>query len=216
MSAHQMLFAKISFSGFSETFTSGTTTVSIPPGAAQVQVQAWGGGGGGGLTRFSKGCQVNTGGGGGSGAYVRKTLTIPSANWGNNISYSVGTAGNGGSLPSPSTPGGNTSVSSGTFTIPTTIAAPGGLLGTDGLPGTGGSGGSPASGGDCGFNINGNAGTTGGLCAPTSPGGAARTSPPGTTPSSSGGAGGNGGTAPTAGVNNGQPGGTGLVIFTWS
>jgi len=213
MSAHQMLFAKISFVGFSETFTSGSTTVNIPPGAAQVQVQAWGGGGGGGFSRAVKCCQ-NWGGGGGSGAYVKKnSITIPSANWGNTISYTVGAAGTGGVfVPAPSTnstSGGNTSVSSGTFTIPTSILAPGGSRCVDGSTGTGGAGGTPASGGD--VNTDGNPGSNGPPSG-TAPGGTAITSPGGTSPSGSAGAGGRGGSLCGSGVT----GGAGQIIFTWS
>lgn len=210
-----MLFAKFTFAGFSETFTSGTTTVSIPPGAAQVQVQAWGGGGGGGWSRAAKLCN-NYGAGGGGGAYVRKTIPIPSANWGQNISYSVGGAGVGGVFaPSVApTAGGNTSVSSGTFTIPTPIAAPGGGAGPGGAAGalSSGPGGSPASGGDCGFNINGNPGGLGSNVA-AGPGGTALTTPGGTSPSSSAGGGGPGGAVL---CTPGNAGSAGQVIFTWS
>lgn len=56
------------------TFGPGTTTVPVPDGCNQVQVQAWGGGGGAG----GKDSSAN-GGHGGGGGYAEKTISIASS-----------------------------------------------------------------------------------------------------------------------------------------
>lgn len=133
----------------------GSYTETIPEGFSTVTIEAWGGGGGSGA--YSGG--TDFGGGGGSGAYSRSSYNLNGAA-GLTISISVGV---GGVAPPVSADGGDTTVSSGTFSI-TSITAGGGVKGGDasiGVDGAGGAGGT-ASGGNA-QNTSGNAGQSGSL-----------------------------------------------------
>lgn len=109
------------------TFTSGTSTFTVPCGVTQLVVQCWGAGAAGGGSNNNTN---NNGGGGGGGAYTVTTLTVVS---GQVITYSVGAGGAGTNLTGAD--GGQTSFS--------TIIANGGIGGAGGnvASGAGGVGG---------------------------------------------------------------------------
>lgn len=126
---------------------SGSGTDTIPSGASTLTIEVFGASGAGGA--FGSG--IGIGGGGGSGGYARSTYDVSASN-GDTLDYSVGAAGS-----TPAGSGGNSTVSSGTFTVTTLTANGGGGGGngginTPGAPGTGGS----ASGGNA-VNDTGNA-----------------------------------------------------------
>lgn len=153
---------------------STTGVETIPLGASTLTIEGFGGSGGGGRGNGNFG-----GGGGGSGGYIKYVINVSHAN-GQTINFSTGAAGaiRGGN-------GGDTVISSGTFSIPTLTAGGGhgGGAATLGGGGTGGAGGA-ATGGQT--NTAGNVGSAG-----------------------TGANGGVGGTALTGIYTNGGSGGTG-------
>jgi hypothetical protein len=205
-------YGKSNFTPVTRTYTTvGSGTETIPTGASQVVITVWGAGGGGGRSGTNI-CTNNNGGGGGSGAYVKKTLSISSSNWGQTLSYLVATRGAAGITSAPNGGAGGTStVSNGTFTTSVSLSAGGGGGGASGnSTGNQGSGGT-ASGGDTNTNGNGGGGTVStGAAAPN--GGAAQTNyatngnPPG-----GGGSGGQVGSS-----QNGGQGADGQVVFAYT
>lgn len=177
------------FVPFSNTFVSGSGSVSVPAGASNLTVKVVGGGGGGGTGH--SGVDPGGGGGGGSGGLSPVTRSISSGDWGGSLSYSVGAGAAFGGVGNTSSSGG--SVASGSVAT----SATGGLPGANGAGGggAGGSGGIPGG-------ATGNGGSTGsggsGAAGPNGDGQGAG----GNGQSSSGGGG-------TGGVN-------GEVIFQWS
>ncbi|HXN95985.1 MAG TPA: hypothetical protein VN879_15885 [Candidatus Acidoferrales bacterium] len=133
--------------------TQGTFAITIPVGASTMTLEGWGTTGAGGSGSGS-GCTAHGGGGGGSGGYGKTVLNVAAFN-GQTITVVIGAAG-----IASSGNGGVTTISSGTFAIPT-MTLNGGNGGVSGGLGTGGAGGT-ASGGNT-TNTTGNAGTTGGL-----------------------------------------------------
>jgi hypothetical protein len=71
---------------------------TIPIGATQVVVQGAGASGSGGAGAGS-GCIIAASGGGRAGGYFKKTIALTSANWGQTMSYNVGTGGAASSDP---------------------------------------------------------------------------------------------------------------------
>lgn len=136
-------------------YTTPTTAFeTIPAGYTSCLIEVGGGSGGGG-TRFIGGSgTIGGGGGGGSAAYTRQTVSV-AGQGGNTMQYTVG-AGGGIDFN-----GGNSVVSSGTFSL-TTLTAGGGFPGANATsvnaPGAGGAGGT-ATGGS--VNVSGNSGTAG-------------------------------------------------------
>jgi hypothetical protein len=169
-------------------YTTATTAFeTIPAGYTNCLIEGGGASAGGG-TKFTGGSgTTGGGGGGGSGAYFRTTISV-AGQGGNTMQYTVGAAG------AFDFNGGNSSVSSGTFSI-STLTAGGGVAGggatTVNNPGPGGAGG-VASGGT--INTPGNPGNSG-------------------LPNTGGGTGGAGG-AGLSGINyGGANGGRGDGIF---
>lgn len=93
--------------------TAGSGTLAIPTGATTMTIEAWGAPGGGSVNGSAPG------GGGASGGYCRTVVTV-TGDAGETIAYTVGAVGG------PSAAGGNTIVSSGTFSISTMTAYGGG------------------------------------------------------------------------------------------
>ena len=194
-----MLGASFVFQPVTRTYNAaGSFTETIPPFAHTAVIEAWGGSGGGGSGAIGHG-----GGGGGSGGYVKTTLSVL-GHGSQTMAIMVGAAGMH-QASSDGTDGGNTSVSSGTFTL-TTMAANGGVHGNagtgtnNGLSGSGGT----ASGGNT--NTPGNGG--GSPQVSGAPGGAGIAGVNGT-----GATGGNGG---ASGGGAGTDGGPGLVKISYT
>jgi hypothetical protein len=140
--------------------TPGTFVETVPTGFNNLTIEVFGASGGGGARAVSGG-GFNGGGGGASGPYSRTTVAVTGLG-GDNLNFTVGSAGvAGGSLST------STSVSSGTLAI-TTITCPGGPNGGDAtslVSGVGGVG--PTSTGGTVVNTPGNSGSNGN----TNPGG---------------------------------------------
>jgi hypothetical protein len=181
--------------------TAGTFTETIPAGVSTCVIEVFGAGGGGGA-KFASGGNTSGGGGGGSGGYSRTSVAV-GGSAGLTMGVTVGAGANGLN-------GGPSFVQSGSFSL-TTLTGNGGILGGSApslaTGGTGGAGGT-ASGGTA-VNTSGNAGSAGANNAGGGTGGAGG---PGVSGINAGGnPGGNGG-----GVLANQPGGTGVVIFSYS
>jgi MSHA biogenesis protein MshQ len=190
-------------------FSSGSGSVTIPSLATGVTIEVWGAGGGGGygtvtniFGEFAYEPQENPGGGGGGGAYAKTVLVLTAPDAGKTILYTVGAAGNGGSLGDAVGGAGGQSVAyAGTYALPEMICTGGfGGYGGIGIYGSQQGAGGTALGGNT-TNTNGN-------------GGAAFTQP-GATPiagvgSLVGGAGGDGGD-PVEGGDPGKAGSNGRV-----
>jgi hypothetical protein len=186
--------------------TPGSFTEIIPTGYNTLTLEVWGGSGGGGA-RFISGVNGAGGGGGGSGGYCLSSIVVTGLG-GDTLNFTVGFAG-----VVAFSPGGTSSVSSGTLAI-TTMSGGGGFLGGNATginsPGAGALGGA-ASGGTV-TNTTGNPGANG-------------------QPNTGNGAGGQGGFGITginggglqgghgAGLNtfpSGSNGGNGLIVFSYS
>jgi hypothetical protein len=185
-------------------YTTATTAFeTIPAGYTNCLIEAGGGSAGGG-TKFTGGSGTTAGGGGGgSGAYTRDSVSV-AGQGGNTMQYTVGVAG------TFDFNGGNSSVSSGTFSL-TTLTAGGGLAGGGATgvnsPGAGGAGGT-ANGGS--VNTPGNSGNSG---LPNGGGGLGGTGGAGISGINYGGApGGRGDGAIAAGTG----GGVGYIVFQYS
>jgi hypothetical protein len=181
--------------------TAGSFTETIPPGVSTCVIEAFGAGGGGGA-KFTSGGNTSGGGGGGSGGYARTSVAVGGAA-GQTMSLTVGAGANGLN-------GGPSFVQSGSFTL-TTLTGGGGILGGSApnlaTGGTGGAGGT-ASGGTV-VNTSGNAGSAG---ASNAGGGAGGAGGPGISGINAGGnPGGIGG-----GILPNQPGGTGVICFSYT
>lgn len=127
------------FSPITRTYNGGGTTVAgtetIVTGATTLVIEVWGAGGGG-SKGIGIGCATNYGGGGGSGGYSRTSISV-SGHSGQTLAYSVGPYGIGGSGATAATAGGNSTVSSGTFSV-TTLNGNGGGAGTTSAAGAAG------------------------------------------------------------------------------
>lgn len=193
-------------------FLTGTSqNISIPSGVRIIKIEAWGGGGGGRSGTIGGGGPMcvppKSGPGGGGGGYSQSTFNIVGPNWGQTMTYTVGAGGTGGVyLGASPTPGGTSTVVSGSYTIPT-MNGYGGCAGGVTTAGLGG----PSSGGTA-FNYAGSAGGLGGGCLPPGPGGPGVPSQIWPAPVT-GGRGGCGGAV--CGVN-GYAGSAGRVLFTWT
>jgi hypothetical protein len=88
------------YKNFATFFVSGSWIV--PAGVTKILVEIWGAGGGG-----------STHGGGGGGGYAKAIFPVTP---GDNITYTIGTGGNGGG-PSGATNGGNTQINAGSLFI---------------------------------------------------------------------------------------------------
>ena len=184
--------------------TAGTFVETIPTGFNTLTCEVWGGAAGGGASFGSlAGNTLSGGGGGGSAGYARTVISVTGLG-GDTINFTVGT---GGAFAFPGT---TSSVSSGTFTIPT-ITCTGGVQGTaatsSSVPGTGGAAGTATGGAT--VNTPGNAGSAG---LPFSGGGFGGNGGSGIAGVNGGG--GNGGRG--SGVTAGTAGGAAIIIFTYS
>lgn len=192
--------AIISTGQTTQTFTTGSSTFTIPCGVTSITVQVWGGGGagGGGSDTGAPG-----GSGGGGGGYCTQTISVTP---GQVISYSVGAGGTGGTGN-----GGN----GGTTTFGT-VSASGGVGGAanGGAAGTGGNGCSGSgnngvvttttTGGSGGSTVSGGIGGAGGSVGVNgSPGGIP-------------GGGGGGGGQRVGGSESGGDGGRGQITIMYS
>jgi hypothetical protein len=121
-------------------FSSGAGTIVIPTSATGATIEVWGAGGGGGFGtvtnifgEFAYEPQENPGGGGGGGAYCKVVLVLSPADALKTILYTVGAAGNGGSLGDAVGGAGEQSVAyAGTYALPEMIAT-GGFGGYGGI-----------------------------------------------------------------------------------
>ena len=182
-----------SFAPVTHIYTSGSAaTETIPAGASQVVEEVCGAGGGGGSHSGVSGA------GGGSGGYVKATLALTSANWGQTFIYTVapGGAGGAGSGPHNGSTAAASVINSGTYPTSVDYLADGGTGGNTNIafPGLGGA----ASGGDVNNSGNDGSGATGASGVP----GVNCTT----------GVGGNGEINPTAG----DTGGGGTVVFAYT
>ena len=102
-------FSAAKAAGFpiTNTYDSGSDTVTAPSGAVSVTVYVWGGGGAGGLAFAGTGGNA-AGGGGGSGAYAVKTFSVTGGT--TQLTYSVGAGGVFNQLINPSPDGGDSTV----------------------------------------------------------------------------------------------------------
>jgi hypothetical protein len=185
--------------------TPGNFIETIPVGFSTLTAEVWGGSGAGG-TRYQSGSTIAGGGGGASGGYARSVISVVGLG-GDTLNFTVGVNGVVGVNN-----GGDSTISSGTLTI-TTMTGGGGKSGANATggntPGAGGTGGT-ASGGTS-VNLTGNAGAAGLSSANGGNGGTGGFGIPGINYGGYGG--GVGGGAPGVG---GQPGGVGIVVFTYS
>lgn len=140
-----------SFTPSTVTHTSGSGTETVPAGASNVVIESKGGGAGPSTTGFS---DTYANGGPGAG-YCRSSYACSG---GQTLAYVVGAAG-GTNVNNNGTPGGDSTVSSGTLTI-TTMTAHGGPGASAGGPGGTASGGNQA-------NATGGNGVNGGAGAPS-------------------------------------------------
>lgn len=194
--------------------TPGSGTVTIPTGARILIARAWGPGGGGGRGSL-EGSNI---GGGGGGAAAKKTVRIRDSDWGQTISYNVGTGGLG------RTGGGGNGLAGDATTVTAS-----GLSFALGLSAGSGQGGTTAAGGAGGTAAGGDTNTSGfgGIFSASSEGGDSATldgvfgeggfedasgsvgdQPQLPTDPGGGGAG--------NGAGDGQNGENGMVSFTWS
>ncbi len=173
----------------------GAGTETIPPGARFLTVELWGGGGSGGGGTVGS----TPGAGGGGGAYLRTNSILVSGGSGKTINYTVGNGGaaiTGNGLVNGNA-GGASSISSGTFTITSKSANPGGAgNGANNAGGAGGTGGAAGTGdavNTAGFNGQSSAGGGNGASAVTglngSGGAGGGGAPDNVTPSTAGNAG---------------------------
>ncbi len=171
-----------------QTFDSGSGSVTAPSDARAVAIKIWGGGGGG-----ENGGEFAVGQGGGGGGFILKSLNVTGGS--TSISYSVGAAGDGNFGPAQlsGVSGGNTSVTINS----TTYIAYGGIGGAN----PDGVGGGTSNNGD--VNESGQAGTygAGGAAGGLSYGGGVADTTPG--------GGGNGGQYASSN------GGSGRVSIEW-
>lgn len=185
------------------TFDDGPDTV--PSGAANVLIQGWAGGAGGGGGATQTGYRNIASGGGGGGGYARSSYPCSG---GQTINFSIGAGGAGGvtglTIGIQGSPGGTTTISSGTLSI-ATMTCNGGI---GGVAPNGGPGGS-ASGGTI-ANTTGNTGTN----ASGSVGGAGAVGITGTV-SGDGSPYGGGGKG-TNGATNGNNGLNGAAVFYYT
>jgi hypothetical protein len=127
--------------GATQTFNSGSGTVTAPSNADAVRIRIWGGGGagGGGTSGFY-------GGGGGGGGFAIKTMSVTGGS--TTFNYSVGAGGTTGGYDTDGNDG-----SSSTITGGATITVGGGKGGYSGSNGGGGGLGGTTSGGDTGSEV---------------------------------------------------------------
>lgn len=185
--------------------TTGPGTETIPAGYTNLVVEVWGASGSGG-NHFGSGCITAGGGGGASGSYSRSTAVVTGAG-GQTMTYFVGAAGVGTGVA-----GGASSLAAGTFAIASITAngGPGGGTATSlTVPGTGGA--APTSSGGTVTNIPGNAGANGQTNAAGGFGGVGGAGVPGI---NDGGLPGGQGRGPM--FDPLQPGGNGIVVFSYS
>lgn len=150
-----------SFTPHSDDFTTpGSSTVPVPVGAVQLDLEVWGGGGHGG--HGASGGLDHQGGGGSSGGYVRHIIAL-SADGGKTLTYTVGAIASASSASAVLT-NGSPSLSAG--------GGSSGLDATGSLNGGGQATGGTASGGNT-SNVTGNAGTGGNTTGTAGQGGAA-------------------------------------------
>lgn len=195
--------------------TVGSFVETVPAGFTNVLIEVWGGSGGGGAgagTPPSPPIQAG-GGGAASGAYVRSTYSVAGLG-GQTINLTVGSLGAGGSgPPNDGTAGGNSTVSSGSFSL-TTMTATGGAQGLHAAnsvtPGAAGIGGA-ATGGNV-INTSGNSGSPGTHAGAFGNGGTGGGGIPGI---NNGGAPGGSGGDPSD-LNLGNSGGVGVIVFQYS
>jgi hypothetical protein len=196
----------------SSTFSTGVAqSITIPSGVRIIKVEAWGGGGGGaGGTPAVLGPMCTpgkSGGGGGAGGYSQSTFNIVGPNWGQTMTYTVGTGGSGGTASGGAGTAGTTStVVSNSYSIPS-MTSNGGF----GAPGITGGAGGTASGGTL-FNYSGSAGASGVACGARSAGGTPVPSQVWPAPVT----GGRGGCGGDSSGNAGYAGSVGRVLFTWT
>lgn len=69
--------------------TPGSGSHTIPTGASSLTISIWGAGSGGGKQEYGSDA------GGGGGAFMQYTIAIAASDWGNSLSYTVGTKGTG-------------------------------------------------------------------------------------------------------------------------
>jgi hypothetical protein len=191
-------FGATKFTPVTNTYTTGSGNESVPVGAQNLTITVVGAGGygGGSYTDFGSD-NYSSGGGGGGGGYALKTLAVAVGDWGNTITWSVGTTAGASSTSSGTLAAGSISI--------TANGGSGGGSGTSTQGGAGGGGGSATGGntntsgtdGGDGFN-SGSSGVGGG--------------PGGYSAEGTYGNGANGADAP------GSPGAPtyGLVIFAWT
>jgi hypothetical protein len=117
--------------------TPGTGTIAQPTGAQFVSFLLIGGGGGGGSGRLGAAASDRSGGGGGgSGGFViTQIIPVSALSW--PISYTVGSAGNGGASVSATDTNGNNGTNGGNTSVAGLIQAIGGLAGSGGGTTTG-------------------------------------------------------------------------------
>lgn len=190
------LAGTVNFTPFTNTYTSGSGTETVPSGAVQLVLSVIGGSGGGGFGNTTD--DINTGGGGGGGSgYAQSIINVTGIS--GSIAWSVGAGGDAGA---PNYGTSSTTTSSISGATMTGGYGSGGSAAGPFSPGAGGAGGT-ASGGN-NINNSGGAGDYGG----TNYGGAGGSSATGST--STGGSGGG------EGGNGGNPGGGGYIIFAWT
>jgi hypothetical protein len=147
--------------------SSGSGSVTIPSLATGVTIEVWGAGGGGGygtvtniFGEFAYEPQENPGGGGGGGAYAKRVIVLTAPDAGKTILYTVGAAGNGGSLGDAVGGAGTQSVAyAGTYALDEMIATGGfGGYGGIGIFGSQQGAGGTQTGGTVPPSVNGNGG----------------------------------------------------------
>lgn len=179
--------------------TGGAGVETIPVGATLLVIEVWGGSGGGGMGA-SNPCVGLDGSGGGSGGYSRSSMTVTGFG-GRTINYVSGARGvnAGTTFGADGTAGTQSSVGSGTFSMPGMTAGGGG--GGNGAGGAAGVGGNAGTGGNV-ANSAGHAGIVSGA------GGAGVVGVNGTGP--------DGGNGKNAGILNPSNGGYGLILFKYT
>jgi len=111
--------------GTTQTFNSGSGTVTAPAGAYIALIECWGGGGGGG-GGSSGGGQYVAGGGGGGGYSSQYVLVTGGST---TFNYTVGAGGSGGAVFANGNNGSNTIVTSSTSNPAANVIAGGGFAG---------------------------------------------------------------------------------------
>lgn len=174
------------------TFNSGSGSITAPAGATRVRIKLWGGGGEGGDSVWSAGAGEGfPGSSGGGGGYVEKVLSVTGGV--TQYNYSVGAGGTGGGNNGAN--GGDTTVDDGGSLLLVAGGGSGGdgaSLGQEGLPVAGGT-----TNGAGDINVNGGDGTA------ASSGGNAPDGGAGALPNSG---------SPAAGTAPGGGGGAGLAL----